>query len=233
MRDLLQEKDRTREAVSQIVSWCLVIALHQTEGIGKKRQDDVAAKALVIQEAAAKRLARQSREKVIAWLRSKLDRLDLPDGALTFRVPLRRAPKSRREQELRIAGDQAATLTWLIFALAIHRALHFGAQRLVRLHTATLENYRQFSDWELDGADWAFSRLQHCAQQALQEELDIVETPRGCPNRGTNRDRLPAADSNAARAGGTCHKGSTVALCYHGTAVGRVEHIAPTVVTEK
>ena len=43
MRDLLQEKDRTREAVSQIVSWCLVIALHQTEGIGKKRQDDVAA----------------------------------------------------------------------------------------------------------------------------------------------------------------------------------------------
>ena len=48
MRDLLQEKDRTREAVSQIVSWCLVIALHQTEGIGKKRQDDVAAKALVI-----------------------------------------------------------------------------------------------------------------------------------------------------------------------------------------
>ena len=63
MRDLLQEKDRTREAVSQIVSWCLVIALHQTEGIGKKRQDDVAAKALVIQEAAAKRLARQSRVK--------------------------------------------------------------------------------------------------------------------------------------------------------------------------
>ena len=181
MRDLLQEKDRTREAVSQIVSWCLVIALHQTEGIGKKRQDDVAAKALVIQEAAAKRLARQSREKVIAWLRSKLDRLDLPDGALTFRVPLRRAPKSRREKELRIAGDQAATLTWLIFALAIHRALHFGAQRLVRLHTATLENYRQFSDWELDGADWAFSRLQHCAQQALQEELDIVETPEDAP----------------------------------------------------
>lgn len=153
MRDLLQEKDRTREAVSQIVSWCLVIALHQTEGIGKKRQDDVAAKALVIQEAAAKRLARQSREEVIAWLRSKLDRLDLPDGALTFRVPLRRAPKSRREQELRIAGDQAATL----------------------------ENYRQFSDWELDGADWAFSRLQHCAQQALQEELDIVETPEDAP----------------------------------------------------
>ena len=96
MRDLLQEKDRTREAVSQIVSWCLVIALHQTEGIGKKRQDDVAAKALVIQEAAAKRLARQSREEVIAWLRSKLDRLDLPDGALTFRVPLRRAGAAHR-----------------------------------------------------------------------------------------------------------------------------------------
>ena len=56
-----------------------------------------------------------------------------------------------------------------------------GAQRLVRLHTATLENYRQFSDWELDGADWAFSRLQHCAQQALQEELDIVETPEDAP----------------------------------------------------
>ncbi len=94
MRDLLQEKDRTREAVSQIVSWCLVIALHQTEGIGKKRQDDVAAKALVIQEAAAKRLARQSREEVIAWLRSQLDSLYLPDDAISFRVPLRRALKT-------------------------------------------------------------------------------------------------------------------------------------------
>lgn len=41
--------------------------------------------------------------------------------------------------------------------------------------------YIQFSDWELDGADWAFSRLQHCAQQALQEELDIVETPEDAP----------------------------------------------------
>ena len=44
-----------------------------------------------------------------------------------------------------------------------------------------MENYRQFSDWELDGADWAFSRLQHCAQQALQEELDIVETHEDAP----------------------------------------------------
>lgn len=58
MRDLSREKDRTREAVSQIVSWCLVIALHQTYGIGKKRQENVAAQALKIQKKAAVMLAK-------------------------------------------------------------------------------------------------------------------------------------------------------------------------------
>ena len=117
----------------------------------------------------------------MAGRRSKRDRVELREGAIGLRVRVGGAPKGRRERGRRSAGDKAATLTWLICALAIHRALHFGAQRLVRLHTATLENYRQFSDWELDGADWAFSRLQHCAQQALQEELDIVETPEDAP----------------------------------------------------
>ena len=63
--------------------------------------------------------------------------------------------------------------------------------------------------------------------------IGYCRNARGCPYRGANRDRLPAAEPDAARTGGACYKGCTVALCYHGTAVGRVEHIAPTVVTEK
>lgn len=183
MRDLSREKDRTREAVSQIVSWCLVIALHQTYGIGKRRQEDVAAQALKIQKKAAVMLAKMSRAEVIGWLRSNFADAELPDDALLFRVPLRRAPRKRREEELRMAGDQAATFTWLIFALAIRRALGYGAQRLIKLHDETLLNYRQFSEWELDGADWAFSRLQHCAEQALQEKLNIVETNEPAPTK--------------------------------------------------
>lgn len=118
-----------------------------------------------------------------ATLRSNFADAELPDDALLFRVPLRRAPRKRREEELRMAGDQAATFTWLIFALAIRRALGYGAQRLIKLHDETLLNYRQFSEWELDGADWAFSRLQHCAEQALQEKLNIVETNEPAPTK--------------------------------------------------
>lgn len=35
--DLLKEKSKTRDAVGQISSWCLLIALHQRFGVGADR----------------------------------------------------------------------------------------------------------------------------------------------------------------------------------------------------
>lgn len=36
-----EERRSTREAVGQISSWCLIIALHQTEGVGRERLERV------------------------------------------------------------------------------------------------------------------------------------------------------------------------------------------------
>lgn len=41
--DLLKEKSKTRDAVGQISSWCLLIALHQRFGVGADRMDDMGA----------------------------------------------------------------------------------------------------------------------------------------------------------------------------------------------
>ena len=56
---------------------------------------------------------------------------------------------------------------WCCFALAIHQTLGFGRDRLNRLHKETVENYRQFNEWNGSGSrdeqQYAFERLRHCA----------------------------------------------------------------------
>lgn len=175
-RDLGASAVRTREAVTQIVCWCLIIALHQTQGIGKKRQELLAGATMPIQKWVGEERRQKTSRAVIAEMQKMLgEELHCEVGDLgVLRVPLRRAPRNRKEEQLRMAGDSAATLSWLIFALGMRRALHFGAQRLQSVKEETFKNYQQFNEWALDGEDWAFSKLQHCAQQALREDLELV-----------------------------------------------------------
>ena len=96
-----------------------------------------------------------------------------------MRVPLNRNTKNRREVELRMAADQTVTAMWCCFALAIHQTLGFGRDRLNRPHKETVENYRQFNEWNGSGSrdeqQYAFERLRHCAEQALRSEVVIVQ----------------------------------------------------------
>lgn len=48
--DLLKEKSKTRDAVGQISSWCLLIALHQRFGVGADRMERIAGKAEKLQK---------------------------------------------------------------------------------------------------------------------------------------------------------------------------------------
>lgn len=78
-----------------------------------------------------------------------------------------------------MAADQTVTAMWCCFALAIHQTLGFGRDRLNRLHKETVENYRQFNEWNGSGSrdeqQYAFERLRHCAEQALRSEVVIVQ----------------------------------------------------------
>lgn len=173
--DLLKEKSKTREATGQIASWCLVVALHQRFGVGHDRLERVAAAAEKIQIEIAAIIDEHGTAAGIAEMQRRLDGICLTE----MRVPLNRNTKNRREVELRMAADQTVTAMWCCFALAIHQTLGFGCDRLNRLHKETVENYRQFNEWNGSGShdeqQYAFGRLRHCAEQALRSEVVIVQ----------------------------------------------------------
>ena len=173
--DLLKEKSKTRDAVGQISSWCLLIALHQRFGVGADRMERIAGDAEKLQKEIAAIIDEHGTAAGIAEMQRRLDGICLTE----MRVPLNRNTKNRREVELRMAADQTVTAMWCCFALAIHQTLGFGRDRLNRLHKETVENYRQFNEGNGSGSrdeqQYAFERLRHCAEQALRSEVVIVQ----------------------------------------------------------
>lgn len=164
-------RDATHEAVSQIAGWCILIANHQKYGIGRDRHERVARRIETLRREYLQVLAGSSTDKAFAWLKAKL-----PKGTVTeFRVPLNRWAKNRREEQLRMAGDRAATLSWLIWATSVHEELGYGAQRLNGLREEALANYRQFAQWQIEDPDWAMENLRKCAEAALREELELTD----------------------------------------------------------
>ena len=166
-------RDATHEAVSQITGWCILIANHQKYGIGRDRHERVGRRIETLRREYLQMLAGSSTDKAFAWLKAKL-----PKGTVTeFRVPLNRWAKNRREEQLRMAGDRAATLSWLIWAASVHEELGYGAQRLNGLREEALANYRQFNAWCCEDKDWAFDKLRRCAEAATREKMVITDEP--------------------------------------------------------
>lgn len=176
--DIRTAREKTRAKVAQITGWCLVVALHQTAGVGSKRQERCAEAASRLEERYAEIITRKGRVQALAQLQQEV-RGSFGGKAcscpLEMRVPLRRAPRTRREEQIAQAGHEAATFAWLIFAWSIRTALGFGGERLRVLHRETVENYRQFNSWAALDEREAWEKLRHCAQQAIGEEIDIVD----------------------------------------------------------
>lgn len=83
---------------------------------------------------------------------------------------------TRREQQLKMVGDRAATMAWQLMALACVQELGFGAERLDRLYREMRHNYEQLNEWgKADGIEVAMEKLRRCACEALQTEEIVVE----------------------------------------------------------
>lgn len=193
--DLLKEKSKTRDAVGQISSWCLLIALHQRFGVGADRMERIAGKAEKLQKEIAAIIDEHGTAAGIAEMQRRLDGICLTE----MRVPLNRNTKNRREVELRMAADQTVTAMWCCFALAIHQTLGFGRDRLNRLHKETVENYRQFNEWNGSGSrdeqQYAFERRaiaqsKHCGQRSSSYRKMTITT--AAPACGNGSLRIPS-----------------------------------------
>ena len=173
------EMDDTQQSVSQIVCWCTTIALHQEFGVGKTRLDRITDR--------MNKLERQNTDVVMTpdanGLPSKAKADAIREswlaGCVTsdYRIPMVRAPRGRKEQQYRIAGNKAAKIAWQIYAKAVIDVLHYGPDRMERLYKESRANYEQLNKWaHEDGLDVAMERLRRCAADALQaDDLEVVD----------------------------------------------------------
>lgn len=167
-----QEMAETKTSVAQLASWCLTVALHQEFGRGAVRLERLAQVLRRLQDENVAAVLSQGEQAAASqregWIQGK--------AQLDFPVPLLRAPRTRREKQLRMAGDEAAAIAWQIYAAGVIQEFEFGADRLERLRQAGRNNYRQFNNWtKEDGLDVAMERLRRCVRDALREEVRVVD----------------------------------------------------------
>ncbi len=176
---LTTELDLTREGTAEMTRWCILIALHQSFGIGAARLNKMLARAEALgQESLDVAMTVNDRgmpstDRSLALRRSWMPESVDPD----FRVPVLRAPRTRREQQLRMAGDVAASMVWTIYARACMELLGYSSKRLNRLREETLTNYRQVNEEGHESLSWAMERLRRCAEDALKEDITIENVP--------------------------------------------------------
>lgn len=178
--DLIDEKEKTRDAVSQITCWCIAVAVHQRYGVGRDRLERVAGVMARVQDEIAAVIEELGTARGMAVLRDKLGGVCEDE----FRVPLNRAPRTRRERQLRMDADLAATAAWDCFAIGLRDVLGFGTKRLNAVRAEALLNYRQFNEWYREDPMWAMTKLQHCAEQAMRQEVPIIQEEEKKPVRG-------------------------------------------------
>ena len=169
--DFREERDRTKESVSQIAIWCIVIATHQRYSVGAGRLPRVAEAMDGLRQRYVMYITNNGQTDALKWLHDQL-----PAGCRTdFRVPLNRAVRNRREEQLRMAADQAAGVAWCLWAAALYSELGFGTTRLEVIRREGIANYRQFNQWCCEDKEWAFDRLRRCAEAAVGERMYVTD----------------------------------------------------------
>ena len=176
MKPFKQQMEETRESTAQIVCWCLTVALHQEFGVGAYRLERLAERFNQLEKINIATMTfkgtREADRQRVGWIGGRT--------TLLFPVPLLRAPRGRKEQQLRMAGDEAAAISWQLFAAACIDYLGFGVERLGKLRNEGRKNYEQVNrEAHEDGLEVAMEHLKRCAEAALRQECQVVEKDPG------------------------------------------------------
>lgn len=180
-KSIRQDRFDARDKAAQLFCWCMVVAMHQEEGIGASR----------LEKACNKMEAFQARYKGTVIFGSRKTATDAMkadlEGICDFevRLPKLKAPRNRREEQLYMAECDGAEIAWLVMASTVHLTFGFGEKRLSRLKQEAMKNYEQYLGWVVEGGeDWALNNLKRCVEDALQEELVVLDHSRDAPTYG-------------------------------------------------
>ena len=125
---LEDELDVTRTSVAELTGWCITIALHDLFGIGRERLNRVNNRQRMLAEQSMAIMMQPNERGMPSTEKARRMRAEaLPESVpREFRVPALRAARNRREQQLKIVGDRAATMAWQLHARACMEVLGFG-----------------------------------------------------------------------------------------------------------
>ena len=183
---LSAEMDLTQDSVVQLTCWCGQIALHELWGLGRTRLDRITRRKELLGSQSLAVVMQPDKNGMPQTEKAQLNEAEkwlvglLPEGVVSvFRVPvIKGVPRKRREVQLKMAIDRAATLEWRGYATACAQVLGFGPRRLEKLRQETIANFGQLNEWvETDGVDVAMEMLCRCARDAYKTEVEVLDVP--------------------------------------------------------
>lgn len=170
--NIQQEREDQRDRSAQLFMWCIVVSMHQDDGIGASRLLRACNEMDAFEKKYQTAILYGSRKNATDAMRENLK------GICDFevRLPVDRAPRGRREEQLRMASNQGAEIAWLVMAATCHETFGYGKDRLVRLKQNAMNNYKQYLEWAKEDEAWALDKLRRCVQDALKEDLKVTDT---------------------------------------------------------
>ena len=170
--NIQQEREDQRDRSAQLFMWCIVVSMHQDDGIGESRLLRACNEMDAFEKKYQTAILYGSSKNATDAMRENLK------GICDFevRLPVDRAPRGRREEQLRMASNQGAEIAWLVMAATCHETFGYGRDRLARLKQNSMNNYKQYLEWEKEDKDLALDRLRRCVQDALKEDLRVTDT---------------------------------------------------------
>lgn len=176
--NIRQEREDQRDRSAQLFMWCIVVSMHQDDGIGASRLLRACNEMDAFEKKYQTAILYGSSKNATDAMRENLK------GICDFevRLPVDRAPRGRREEQLRMASNQGAEIAWLVMAATCHETFGYGKDRLARLKQNSMNNYKQYLEWEKEDKDLALDRLRRCVQDALKRTSASLTptTARGC-----------------------------------------------------
>ena len=169
--------DENRQAAAHVIGLCYLVSLNEKYGIGEQRLQRVADAA----EAEAERYELNKRSVGLVRAKKKLDEDlgDLLPGG--FLLPITKPPKTNRDWLLLGEQREAAELVVKMYAIATHKALKYGTERIGTAVKGAEENFRKFGEWAEGGDYYGYALLARQLSAILGEPVEVDERNAGEP----------------------------------------------------
>lgn len=163
---------KNREAAGHVISMCFLVALNTRYGIGEERLERVtdAANGELERFAVTQRAVGMERAK--RQLAERLRDL-LPVG---FTLPVTKPPKRRKDWDMLGEQREAAEIVVMCYALAAHKALQFGAERVQGTVAETERVFREFGEWAEGGDYFGYARLARELERIFRTPITVDES---------------------------------------------------------